>query len=144
MERGQWAPPSAQDVVNSYRGTAVRLCADDIILQVGARRVLLHRGCMHAPAEFGQARGGARRGAAQDARPLRSPALLQPPSSHRSHCMHRAAVAQENRIDYSKQRENPLDSVRFFDSLDARASRKLRPDQISSMVVASFQVGKLL
>ena len=32
-------------------------------------------------------------------------------------------------------------SVHFFDHLGSQERRKLRPDQISSMVVASFQVG---
>lgn len=36
LERERWAAPSAQDIVNSYRGSDVRLAADDIILQVGA------------------------------------------------------------------------------------------------------------
>lgn len=35
MERGQWAAPTAQDIVNSYQGSDVHLSADDIILQVG-------------------------------------------------------------------------------------------------------------
>lgn len=47
---------------------------------------------------------------------------------------------QENKIDYSARDKNPLDAVHFFDSLDASQKRKLRPDQISSMVVASYQV----
>ncbi len=51
------------------------------------------------------------------------------------------AVRQENKIDYSARDKNPLDAVHFFDSLDASEKRKLRPDQISSMVVASYQVG---
>lgn len=47
---------------------------------------------------------------------------------------------QENKIDYNARDKNPLDAVHFFDSLDASEKRKLRPDQISSMVVASYQV----
>lgn len=49
-------------------------------------------------------------------------------------------LTQENKIDYSARDKNPLDAVHFFDSLDASQKRKLRPDQISSMVVASYQV----
>jgi hypothetical protein len=50
-------------------------------------------------------------------------------------------LLQENKIDYSARDKNPLDAVHFFDSLQATEKRKLRPDQISSMVVASYQVG---
>ncbi|PRW20466.1 lysine--tRNA ligase isoform X2 isoform A [Chlorella sorokiniana] len=48
-------------------------------------------------------------------------------------------ILQENKIDYNARDKNPLDAVHFFDSLDASQKRKLRPDQISSMVVASYQ-----
>lgn len=178
LERGQWVPPTAQDVVNSYRGSDVKLCADDIILQV-------------ATAHSGSACGyqvGLQLGPHEGPRHRLPPtaAGLAFPSIHARRCLPFLAE-QENKIDYSKARENPLDrcgqagsysrwtgcaggarpalarapprhphpphhpptwvrplptrSVRFFDSLDATESRKLRPDQISSMVVASYQVG---
>lgn len=78
LQSNNWRAPTAQDIVNSYRGSDVRLRAEDVILQ-------------------------------------------------------------ENKIDYSKRDKNPLDSVHFFDHLGATEKRKLRPDQISSMVVASYQ-----
>ncbi|KAL4422624.1 hypothetical protein ABPG75_008821 [Micractinium tetrahymenae] len=78
LQSDNWRAPTAQDIVNSYRGNKVQLRAEDVILQ-------------------------------------------------------------ENKIDYSKRDKNPLDSVHFFDHLGATEKRKLRPDQISSMVVASYQ-----
>ena len=48
---------------------------------------------------------------------------------------------QANHIDHGQDERNPLDSVHFFDSLDTPVMRKLHPAQISSMMVASFQVG---
>lgn len=34
LERGQWKAPTAADIVNSYRGTGLRLRPEDIIVQV--------------------------------------------------------------------------------------------------------------
>ena len=48
-------------------------------------------------------------------------------------------IIQENKIDYSMASQNPLDSVHFYDYIGDTNKRKLRPDQISSMVVSAFQ-----
>ncbi|EFN52480.1 hypothetical protein CHLNCDRAFT_26697, partial [Chlorella variabilis] len=48
-------------------------------------------------------------------------------------------ILQENKIDYSAKEKNPLDAVHFFDRLDSTHKRKLRPEQISSFVVAYHQ-----
>lgn len=52
-------------------------------------------------------------------------------------------IVQENKIDYSMKNRNPLDNVHFFDYLESMEKRKLRPDQISSMVVAAFEEKRL-
>lgn len=52
-------------------------------------------------------------------------------------------IVQENKIDYSMSNRNPLDHVHFFDYLESKEKRKLRPDQISSMVVAAFEEKRL-
>lgn len=91
LERGQWVAPSPQDVVSSYRGSAVRLCADDVILQVrcgGRGKCWVSGGVQHL--------------------------CVRPQNRTRSSKRtHRAPwpllCEQENKIDYSKQRENPLD-----------------------------------
>jgi hypothetical protein len=49
--------------------------------------------------------------------------------------------AQEVKIDHSMARSNPLDHVSFFDDLSSTSARKLKPEQISSMVPPCFQVG---
>jgi HD superfamily phosphohydrolase len=48
-------------------------------------------------------------------------------------------LVHENKIDYSMSNKNPLDNVHFYDYIGDPNKRKLRPDQISSMVVAAFQ-----
>jgi HD superfamily phosphohydrolase len=48
-------------------------------------------------------------------------------------------ILQENKIDFSMRNRNPLDSVSFYDDLESAGKRSLRADQISSMVVASFE-----
>jgi deoxynucleoside triphosphate triphosphohydrolase SAMHD1 len=53
-------------------------------------------------------------------------------------------IIQENRIDYSMQDRNPLERVHFYDVLESREKRKLKPADISSMVVASFEVGRVV
>jgi HD superfamily phosphohydrolase len=79
LERGQWVPPTPQDIVSHYHSNGdVKLSVDD---------VLVH----------------------------------------------------ENKIDYSMSNKNPLDNVHFYDYIGDPNKRKLRPDQISSMVVAAFQ-----
>lgn len=37
LERDRWVAPTPQDIVNSYRGSGVRLRAEDIILHVRLR-----------------------------------------------------------------------------------------------------------
>lgn len=61
--------------------------------------------------------------------PCHSPSYTTSPPSN----------TQENKIDYAMRERNPLDSVSFFDGLDSVQKRKLRPDQVPSMVVATFQ-----
>eukprot|EP00887_Chlorella_sp_A99_P000318 scaffold13.g318.t1 len=61
----------------------------------------------------------------------------EPPTAADIVACHRGGSA--NKIDHGQGQRNPLDSVHFFDSLEGSEKRKLRPDQISSMVVASFQ-----
>jgi HD superfamily phosphohydrolase len=79
LERGQWVPPTAQEIVSHYHSNGdVTLSIDD---------VLVH----------------------------------------------------ENKIDYSMSNKNPLDNVHFYDYIGDPNKRKLRPDQISSMVVVAFQ-----
>ena len=46
---------------------------------------------------------------------------------------------QENKIDYSMARRNPLDCVRFYDDLESTESRRMTRDQTSSMLTANFQ-----
>ncbi len=82
LERGRWEAPSAQDVVNCYKGHDVKLCADDVIIQ-------------------------------------------------------------ENKINYSMKDDNPLDHVHFYDYIESNEKRKLRPEQISSMMVHSFEEKRL-
>lgn len=82
LERGRWEPPSAQDVVNCYKGSDVHLSADDVIIQ-------------------------------------------------------------ENKINYSMKDDNPLDHVHFYDYIESNEKRKLRPEQISSMMVHSFEEKRL-
>ena len=50
-------------------------------------------------------------------------------------------MLQENKIDYSARDQNPLDTVHFFDSLESREKRRLKPEIASSMVLACHQVG---
>ncbi|KAG7671643.1 putative Deoxynucleoside triphosphate triphosphohydrolase SAMHD1-like protein [Nannochloris sp. 'desiccata'] len=79
LERGQWVPPTPQDIVSHYHGNGdVQLSIDDVL--------------MH-----------------------------------------------EHKIDYSMSNKNPLDNVHFYDYIGDPNKRKLRTDQISSMVVSAFQ-----
>lgn len=48
-------------------------------------------------------------------------------------------IVHENKIDYSMKNKNPLDSVNFYDSLWDNRKRKLQQEQISQMVVQSFE-----
>lgn len=78
LERGRWEAPTAQDVINCYRGNDVKLKAEDVIIQ-------------------------------------------------------------ENKINYSMKDSNPLDHVHFYDYIESNEKRKLRPEQISSMMVHNFE-----
>lgn len=82
IERGHWQAPSAQDVVNCYKGSEVKLRVEDVIIQ-------------------------------------------------------------ENKIDYSMRDRNPLDQVHFYDYIESNEKRKLRPEQISAMVVQNFEEKRL-
>lgn len=82
LERGRWEAPSAQDVINCYKGSDVKLSAEDVIIQ-------------------------------------------------------------ENKINYSMKDRNPLDHVHFYDYIESNEKRKLRPEQISSMVVQNFEEKRL-
>lgn len=48
-------------------------------------------------------------------------------------------IVQENKINYSMKDRNPLDNVHFYDYIGSTEKRTLKPDQISSMVAASFE-----
>lgn len=52
-------------------------------------------------------------------------------------------IVRDNKINFAMKDRNPLDQVHFFDSLDAIEKRKLRPEQISSMVVAAYEERQL-
>jgi len=82
LERGRWKAPSAQDIVNCYGGSDVKLNAADIIIQ-------------------------------------------------------------ENKINYSMKDDNPLDHVHFYDYLESNEKRKLRPEQMSSMMMHDFEEKRL-
>jgi HD superfamily phosphohydrolase len=82
LERGRWLAPTAQDIVNCYGGSDVKLNAADIIIQ-------------------------------------------------------------ENKINYSMKDDNPLDHVHFYDYLESNEKRKLRPEQMSSMMMHDFEEKRL-
>ncbi len=82
LERGRWQAPSAQDIVNCYGGSDVKLRAEDIIIQ-------------------------------------------------------------ENKIDFSMKNDNPLDHVHFYDFIESNEKRKLRPEQMSSMMMHDFEEKRL-
>lgn len=52
-------------------------------------------------------------------------------------------IIQENKINYSMKNDNPLDHVHFYDYIESNEKRKLRPEQISSMMVHSFEEKRL-
>ena len=82
LDRGRWKAPSAQDIVNCYGGSDVKLNAADIIIQ-------------------------------------------------------------ENKINYSMKDDNPLDHVHFYDYIESNEKRKLRPEQMSSMMMHDFEEKRL-
>ena len=161
LERGQWSAPSPQDIVNSYRGGEVQLRAEDVILQVRRQRAagVGTEGWARGGPALGGALGAPPRAAARGAAALpcalhpRLPCAPQPPPTL-SHAPSPSLISlplslpplpvplpsQENKIDYSAKEKNPLDAVHFFDRLDSTHKRKLRPEQISSFVVAYHQV----
>jgi len=79
IERGQWLPPTPQEILSHYHSNGdVSLSIDD---------VLVH----------------------------------------------------ENKIDYSMSNKNPLDNVHFYDYIGDSDKRKLKADQITTMVIPTFQ-----
>jgi len=52
-------------------------------------------------------------------------------------------IVHENKINYSMRNRNPLDNVHFYDYIGSTEKRTLKPEQISSMVAASFEEKRL-
>lgn len=52
-------------------------------------------------------------------------------------------IVRDNKINFAMKNRNPLDQVSFFDSLGSTSKRKLKPEQISSMVVAAYEERQL-
>ena len=56
-------------------------------------------------------------------------------------------MMQEVKINHAHPkdgRKNPLDHVSFFDDFSSTTTRKLKPEQMSSMMPPCFQVGWLV
>lgn len=50
-------------------------------------------------------------------------------------------VVDSLNIGMTAGRQNPMDRVHFYDHADSSDKRHLRPDQVSDMLPAAFEVG---